>query len=125
MPCRVAAFGRTTSISSNHHAPPGGTLALSVALQSYYSAFEKYPTGTDVQIFNALRGKNPRNFVFFDVGSRGVGTNGELLDPWKTPYRIEFIAQTNFVIRSAGPDQKFGDKDDIVFDGSKSDFVKP
>jgi hypothetical protein len=38
---------------------------------------------------------------------------GELLDGWATPYRIEFIDRSNFVIRSAGKNRTFGDKDDI------------
>ena len=50
---------------------------------------------------------------------------GELRDWWDTPYRIEIAVQTNFVIRSAGRDRKFGDKNDIVFDSSKNDFAKP
>ena len=41
------------------------------------------------------------------------------------PYQIQIVAQTNFVIRSAGPNKKFGDADDIVFNSVSNDFVKP
>jgi len=50
---------------------------------------------------------------------------GELLDPWQTPYQIEILAQTNFVVRSAGPNKNFGDVDDIIFNSISNDFVKP
>jgi len=49
----------------------------------------------------------------------------EMVDPWETPYQIEFFQQTNFVIRSAGKDKIFGDADDIIFNSVSNDFVKP
>ena len=48
-----------------------------------------------------------------------------LQDYWGTPYRIEIVVQTNYVIRSAGKNRTFGDKDDITFDSVKHGFVKP
>ena len=50
---------------------------------------------------------------------------GELIDPWKLPYRIEPAGTTNFVMRSAGPDGKFGNQDDVVFDSVRNAVVKP
>jgi len=51
--------------------------------------------------------------------------NGELLDVWQTPYQIAVVSRTNFIIHSAGRDQKFGDADDIIFNSVSNDFVKP
>jgi len=42
-----------------------------------------------------------------------TNSEGELLDGWATPYRIEFIDRSTFVIRSAGKNRVFGDRDDI------------
>jgi hypothetical protein len=50
---------------------------------------------------------------------------GETIDLWDTPYRIDFVPPTNFIIRSAGKDKIFGDADDIIFNGASNDFVKP
>ncbi len=50
---------------------------------------------------------------------------GESIDYWKTSFKIEILARTNFIIRSAGPNQKFGDADDIIFNSVSNDFVKP
>jgi hypothetical protein len=54
-----------------------------------------------------------------------TNSQGGILDIWKTPFRIEFIPPTNFVVCSAGPDKKFGDADDINFNSASNDFVKP
>ena len=50
---------------------------------------------------------------------------GEVVDVWDTPYRIELVGRTNFIINSAGKNRKFGDQDDIVFNSVSNDFVKP
>jgi hypothetical protein len=66
--------------------------------------------------------------VFADKRSSiwfSTNTAGELLDVWRTPYQIELTGQTNFVIRSAGPNRHFGDEDDIVFNSISNAFVKP
>jgi hypothetical protein len=75
------------------------------------------------------------NFNNHSVFSSAFGTNnfkpqwtnsqGEIVDYWKKPFQIEIATQTNFIIRSAGPNQKFGDADDIVFNSVSNDFVKP
>jgi hypothetical protein len=54
-----------------------------------------------------------------------INSQGELLDVWQTPYQIKFMPPTNFVIHSAGPNKKFGDADDIIFNSASNDFVKP
>jgi hypothetical protein len=48
-----------------------------------------------------------------------------MIDPWQTPYQIEFSQQTNLITHSAGKDKMFGTKDDIVFNSPSNDFVKP
>jgi hypothetical protein len=50
---------------------------------------------------------------------------GAVIDIWQTPFQIELIGQTNFIVRSAGPNKNFGDADDIIFNSVSNDFVKP
>jgi hypothetical protein len=50
---------------------------------------------------------------------------GAMVDIWQTPYKFELFGQTNFVVRSAGKDKKFGTEDDIIFNSLSNDFVKP
>ena len=62
--------------------------------------------------------------VLIEPAEKHIGRSGEFLDPWGTPYQIEFTGQTNYCIRSASINLKFGDKDDIVYDSSRQDFIK-
>jgi hypothetical protein len=54
-----------------------------------------------------------------------TNSQGQVLDCWETPYQIEILSRTNFVVRSAGPNKKFGDADDIIFNSVSNGFVKP
>lgn len=62
-----------------------------------------------------------------DLSHLASNTNaqGVLLDAWQTPLQVETRMQTDVVIRSAGPNRIFIDKDDIVYDGSRTNFVRP
>jgi hypothetical protein len=57
--------------------------------------------------------------------ARRTNAAGEPVDIWQTPYRIGLLNPTNFIIHSAGKNQKFGDADDIVFNGASNAFVNP
>ena len=54
-----------------------------------------------------------------------TNNNAEVIDFWDTPLRIATVPRTNFIIQSAGPNQKFGDKDDIIFNSASNVFVNP
>jgi len=54
-----------------------------------------------------------------------TNNSSAVIDVWETPYRMEFAPQTNFIVHSAGPNRKFGDKDDIIFNSVSNDFVSP
>jgi hypothetical protein len=98
---------------------------LSYAMRFYKDTFGRYPSGDNLKIVRSLSRDNPGKSVFLDLSPRSVNSFGQFVDPWGTPYGIEITFQTSFVIRSAGPDQKFGNKDDVVFDSTSNDFVKP
>jgi hypothetical protein len=50
---------------------------------------------------------------------------GELVDMWRTPIRFTPVGATNLIIKSAGPNRRLGDKDDIVFNSALITFIKP
>jgi hypothetical protein len=54
-----------------------------------------------------------------------TNNSGAVIDIWGTPYRMSLAPKTNFIIHSAGPNCKFSDKDDIIFNSVSNDFVKP
>jgi hypothetical protein len=70
-------------------------------------------------ILQAVFGTN--TFLYSDR----TNANGQFLDPWETPYKIDILGQTNFTVRSAGPNKKFGDADDIIFNSVSNDFSNP
>lgn len=54
-----------------------------------------------------------------------TNAQGEFFDLWQTPYQFEIVARTNFIVHSTGPNKKFGDADDIIFNSVSNNFVKP
>jgi hypothetical protein len=96
--------------------------AIASALCQYETVFSEFPKGDNVTIFQALLGSNGQKHCFLEPGR--TNNLGELLDPWKTPYKIEIVTDTKFVIQSAGEDQQFGTKDDYILDSTKRDFFQ-
>ena len=85
---------------------------LEAALNQYRAEYGIFPQGTNSAIFKILLGENPRKIIFYSANSNRFNSQGEYLDLWKTPYEIK-VEQTNYSIRSAGPNGIFGDKDDL------------
>lgn len=71
-------------------------------------------------VLTALRTTDPQ----FSFAIR-TNVSSDVVDTWHTPFRIRVVGATNFMIISAGPNLKFGDGDDIIFNGASNDFVKP
>lgn len=85
---------------------------ITTAMQAYCKTNGVLPAGDNHDIFNALAGSNANKTVFL-VAIR-TNLNGEVLDSWQTPFRIQKSGLTNFTVRSAGKNKAFGDEDDIV-----------
>jgi hypothetical protein len=94
------------------------------AIKAYELAYQTDLTSDAVEIFRKLRGENPDKKPFLHWETN-VNSRGEMLDAWGTEYALTLQDRTNIVIRSAGPDKKFGDTDDIVFNSVSNNFVKP
>ena len=86
--------------------------SLVVALRQYRKAFGAYPSGDSQSVSAALMGKNPSRTAFIE-GQGWTNKQGELLDPWGTPYI--FNLESNLVtVKSPGPNKMLGDNDDVV-----------
>ena len=97
---------------------------LSIAMKSFQSEYGFSPNGENSNVVRILAGDNQKRIVFLNF--RRLAENPNMMfDPWKTPYQIQFFQETNFIISSAGKDKFFGTADDIVFNSSSNDFVKP
>ena len=86
---------------------------LTAALVQYRIEFGENLSVAKAKCMKILLGDNSKKIKFIDVRSKSMGTRGEFLDPWKTAYEIK-LEQTNYTIRSAGPNKIFGDKDDLT-----------
>jgi hypothetical protein len=98
---------------------------ICMALQQYESECGVFPSGTNAAIFQLLYGTNPFHRDFFNPTDR-TNIHGEFLDAWGSPYEIEINSRTNVLIKSAGPNGRWGDTDDYVllYDGRNAGFVQ-
>jgi hypothetical protein len=87
---------------------------LQTTFHQYAAAFGGNPVGTNPEITRALQGENPKQIDFLKVDGNRVNSNGELVDPWGTPYFFHQLSGKQMEIRSAGPDGKMWTADDLV-----------
>ncbi len=88
--------------------------ALANAMNQHRLKYGGYPTGDVGMIVNVLMGGNLEQVSFLDPrGFRFLNEKKEPVDFWRTPYRIETNQTNGLSIRSAGPNRRFGDSDDL------------
>jgi hypothetical protein len=88
---------------------------VSRVIRQYGEMFGGNPVGNNQEITSELSGKNPKhiNFISTDAGMT-INGNGELVDPWGTPYFFHQLSGADTEIHSAGPDRIMWTADDIV-----------
>ena len=91
------------------------TISLQVAMRSYHQEFGTFPSGGSRAICLALQGANPKGTVFIELGRKSVSSEGDLLDPWGTAYRIYFSGEVALV-HSAGPNKRFEASSSTTYD---------
>jgi hypothetical protein len=87
---------------------------MRTSIRQYASTFGENPVGTNPEITGALQGDNPKHINFLKQDGNRVNANGELVDPWGTPYFFHQISGHEMEIRSAGPDRVMYTGDDLV-----------
>ena len=100
--------------------------ALLIGIIIYKDEFGSYPIGINAVVTKSLRGENLKHKMFANFDGRSpqaINQSGQCVDGWGTPFQIDLSATNSPVIRSAGRDKIFGNKNDIGFD--KNSFVKP
>ena len=85
------------------------------AVHQYGAMFGGNPVGNNQEITSQLNGNNPKriNFINAEAGMR-LNENGELIDPWGTPYFFHQLSGNDTEIHSAGPDRILWTADDLV-----------
>jgi hypothetical protein len=110
-----APSGRPTPLQFTNFSPAIVLENMSRVFHQYNQMFGGNPVGTNPEITSQLTGKNPKhiNFLNPDDGMR-VNEDGELVDPWGTPYFFHQLSGTDMEIHSAGPDKIMWTSDDLV-----------
>jgi len=88
-----------------YSSPPAYEKATGIllAVSDYWSKYKKYPKTTS-EIISAIREFYPSAEI----------------DPWSTPYKVEFSEPFLYTIISAGTDRKFNTSDDMVLERNLS-----
>jgi type II secretory pathway pseudopilin PulG len=84
------------------------------ATEEYRRTFGELPDGTPAEVAAALLGENSGRQVFLQVTTEGTNALGQLVDPWGTAWEIWQVSEDRLEARSAGPNRRYGDHDDLI-----------
>ena len=67
-------------------------LSIATAFKAYDREYSGWPSGVSTTPQNVTTNlfTNPRGIVFLDVAIKDIDSSGNILDPWKNPYRVAF-----------------------------------
>lgn len=111
----IAPAGKVQSLEFSNLPPDVVLDNMRHAIRDYGAMFGGNPVGVNSEITSQLNGHNPRqaNFIRPEAGMR-LNDQGELVDPWGTPYFFHQLSGAEMQIRSAGPDKIMWTADDLV-----------
>ncbi|MES2440712.1 MAG: hypothetical protein V4584_16720 [Verrucomicrobiota bacterium] len=89
---------------------------VSLMFRAYRALTGENPIGNNAEIMKALNGGNPKGAQLGPPDGRGLNEKGELTDRWGTPYFFHALTKDLMEIRSAGPDQRMWNEDDLIGD---------
>ena len=72
------------------------------------------PSSENYRLVQILKQDNPQGTSFMGNSPYSLNANGEIVDPWGTPFRITFGPDSKVHASSAGPDKIFGTPDDVT-----------
>jgi hypothetical protein len=111
----VMPAGKPAPLEFTNMAPDTVLDKVRHVIHDYDSMFGGNPVGNNAEITSQLNCNNPKqaNFIQPEDGMRSNG-EGELVDPWGTPYFFHQLSGKEMEIRSAGPDKIMWTADDLV-----------
>jgi hypothetical protein len=87
---------------------------LEFVFRDFANALGGNPVGTNAEITTALRGDNLKQLKLEIPAGSSVSPDGELCDPWGTPWFFHQLSSRKMEIRSAGKDRQLYTGDDFV-----------
>lgn len=82
----------------------------------------RVPLSSNREITRSLTGQNVLGVIFLPPDHPAISTDGELLDPWETPYFFHALAADSWEVVSAGPDRIRFNDDDVIFPPARNSF---
>jgi hypothetical protein len=114
----VTAIVAEVSSASGTNTSPAALEAemdtLKLLIRDYRLALGGNPVGSNAEIAKALSGANEKSVKFLPAEGIRLSENGEVIDPWGTPYFFHQISGQEMELRSAGPDGKMWTADDVL-----------
>lgn len=115
-PLVAASFGQT---SKGNPAEPDSPIAgdfdkISLMFRDYRTLTGGNPEGSNAEIMKAIMGGNPKSAMLGPPEGQSINGNGELIDRWGTPYFFHQLTRDLMEIRSAGPDGRMWNDDDVT-----------
>jgi hypothetical protein len=111
----IPPAGQAAPLEMTNVSPETAIQNMSRAIHQYGQMFGGNPVGTNPEFAKQLGGDNPKHINFIsEAAGMQLNGNGELVDPWGTPYFFHQISGSDTEVRSAGPDKIMYTSDDIV-----------
>lgn len=76
---------------------------------------DRVPLADNADFVRVLTGGNILGVVFLPPDHPSISRQGELLDPWQSPYFFHALAADSWEVVSAGPDRICFNEDDLIF----------
>jgi hypothetical protein len=89
---------------------------ISIMFRNFRTLTGENPTGTNAEIMAAILGGNPKGAKLGPPEGQELNADGELIDRWGSPYFFHQLGKDRMEIRSAGPDKRMWNEDDIIGD---------
>ncbi len=87
---------------------------ITLMFRDYRTVFGENPVGTNAEIMKSIMAGNPKGATFGPPEGQSTNDRGELTDRWGTPYFFHQLTRDLIEVRSAGPDGRMWNDDDIT-----------
>ncbi len=122
----TAALATNTGTSPSGAVPNPGTVAtpdqkaqidvtrVRHMVSDYHTLMGENPVGTNAEIMKQMMGGNSHQATLGPPEGMSLNPQGELVDPWGTPYFFHQLSRDRMEVRSAGPDKVMWTADDVI-----------
>lgn len=83
-------------------------------ISDFHTLMGENPVGTNAEIMKQMTGGNSHQATLGPPEGLTLNAEGELVDPWGTPYFFHQLSRDQMEVRSAGPDKEMWTADDVV-----------